>query len=71
MLSINAVSESFFAIFKTEALDGGVPDDHDAGHRLICDYIDRYYNAKRGHPHIDYESPIQFELRFQLAAMAA
>lgn len=67
----NAVAESFFATLKTEALDSAVPDDQDAAHRLIGDYIDQYYNTKRRHSFIDYESPIQFELKSQLAAMAA
>ncbi len=67
----NAVAESFFATFKTEALGDHVPEDHDAATRLIGDYIDGYYNSKRRHSFIGYESPIEFELKSQLAAMAA
>jgi transposase InsO family protein len=67
----NAVAESFFATLKTEAFDDRVPDDHDAATRTIGDDIDGYYNTKRRHSFIDYESPIEFELKTQLAAMAA
>ena len=67
----NAVAESFFATLKTEAFDGTIPDDHDAATRTIGDYIDGYYNTKRRHSFIDYESPIPFELKTQLATMAA
>ena len=67
----NAVAESFFATLKTEALDDRVPDDHDAATRAIGHYIDGYYNTKRRHSFIGFQSPIQFELKTQLAAMAA
>jgi transposase InsO family protein len=67
----NAVAESFFATLKTEGLGDLVPDDHDAARRVIGDYIDGYYNSKRRHSFVDYESPIEFELKSQLAAMAA
>jgi transposase InsO family protein len=67
----NAVAESFFATLKTEALDDHVPEDLGAGTSLIGDYIDGYYNSKRRHSFVGYESPIEFELKSQLAAMAA
>ena len=67
----NAVAESFFATFKVEALGDHVPRDHDAAITVVRDYIDGYYNPKRRHSFIDYECPIQFELKCQLAAMAA
>ncbi len=67
----NAVAESFFATLKTEALGDLVPGDHDAATRLLGEYIDGYYNAKRRHSFLGYESPIEFELKSQLAAMAA
>lgn len=37
----------------------------------LGEYIDDYYNSKRRHSFIDYECPIGFELKSQLAAMAA
>lgn len=72
----NAVVESFFATLKTEALDDRVlddrvPDDHDAATRAIGHSIDGDYNTKRRHSFIRFQSPIQFELKTQLAAMSA
>lgn len=67
----NAVAESFFATLKTEGLGDLIPANPDAATRLLGDYIDGYYNSKRRHSFIDYESPIEFELKRQLAAMAA
>ncbi len=67
----NAVAESFFATLKTEAFDDRVPDAHHAATRAIDSYIDGYYNIRRRHSFIDYESPVQFELKTHLAAMAA
>lgn len=67
----NAVAESFFATLKTEALGDCVPLDHDAATSTLGEYIDGYYNTKRRHSFINYESPIEFELKSHLAAMAA
>lgn len=67
----NAVSESFFATFKVEALDDRVPVDHNDANYIVREYIDGYYNTKRRHSFVDYECPIEFELRCQLAAMVA
>lgn len=47
------------------------PRDHDAAIAIVRDYIDSYGNPKRRHSFINYECPIQFELKCQLAAMAA
>lgn len=46
-------------------------DDHGVATRVLGEYIDDYYNSKRRHSFIDYECPIGFELKSQLAAMAA
>jgi len=48
-----------------------VPENLEDAERLIRDYIERYYNTKRRHSFIDFECPIEFELKSQLAAMAA
>ena len=37
----------------------------------IADYIERFYNPQRRHSHLGYFSPIEFELRSQIAAFAA
>jgi transposase InsO family protein len=67
----NAVAESFFATLKAEAFDDRVPAHHTVVTRALGDYIDGYYNTKQRHSFIGYESPIQFELKAQLAAAAA
>ncbi len=37
----------------------------------IGDYIERFYNTERRHSRLDYLSPIEFELKSLLAALAA
>jgi putative transposase len=37
----------------------------------IGDYIGRFYNARRRHPYLGYLSPLEFELKAQVAAFAA
>lgn len=67
----NAVAESFFASLKAEWVDHQDYATHDSGHASLGEYIDRFYNATRRHSHLGYVSPIEFELRSQLAAFAA
>lgn len=55
----------------TGALGKAVPADHDAAERIIHDYIDAYQSTKRRRSFIDYECPVGFELKCQLAAVAA
>jgi putative transposase len=33
----------------------------------VFDYIERFYNPKRRHSTLDYLSPMEFEMRAQLA----
>lgn len=66
----NAVAESFNATLKTEAIDH-VPADHDAGTRLVAAYIDGYYNVRRRHSFLGYETPITFEWKRTITEMAA
>ena len=67
----NAVAESFFATLRAELVD----DEHYATRRhaeaSIGEYIERFYNAERLHSHLDYVSPIEFELKSRIAAVAA
>ena len=37
----------------------------------IAHYIERFYNPPRRHSRLDYISPIEFELKAQVAALAA
>jgi transposase InsO family protein len=67
----NAVAESFFSTLKTELVGNDIYASHAAATRVLGDYIDGFYNAKRRHSYLGYISPIEFELRRQTQAMAA
>lgn len=55
----NAVAESWFATLKTE-LGESFFSDEDAETKLF-DYIEVFYNQKRLHSALDYQSPAQYE----------
>jgi putative transposase len=67
----NAVAESFFATLKAELVDHQHYRTRDEAAGSIGDYIDRFYNPTRRHSHLGYKSPIEFELRAHVAAIAA
>jgi putative transposase len=67
----NAVAESFFATLRAELVDHEVYATARDAERSIGDYIENFYNVERLHSHLDYVSPIEFELKVQLAAIAA
>jgi putative transposase len=67
----NAVAESFFASAKGEWLDEHDFVNQAAAHAAVTEYIDGFYNPTRRHSHLEYVSPIEFELKSQLAAVAA
>ena len=67
----NAVSESFFATLRAELVDHERYSTAEAAERSIGDYIEKFYNVERLHSHLDYVSPIEFELKMHLAATAA
>jgi putative transposase len=67
----NAVSESFFATLRAELVDDEHYSTPGAAEVSIGDYIDGFYNTERLHSHLDYVSPIEFELKERIAAMAA
>ena len=67
----NAVAESFFATLKGEHVDEQCFSGREAAIASIADYIERFYNPQRRHSHLDYVSPIEFELKVQIAANAA
>jgi putative transposase len=67
----NAVAESFFATLKAEHVDHEEFPSREVARASIAEYIEGFYNASRRHSSIDYFSPIEFELRSQVAAFAA
>jgi transposase InsO family protein len=67
----NAVSESFFATLRAELCDDERYPTRTAAEASIGAYIEDFYNVERLHSHLGYVSPIEFELRAQVAAIAA
>jgi putative transposase len=67
----NAVAESFFATLRAELVDHETYASARAAERSIGQYIETFYNVDRLHSHLDYVSPIEFELKAHVAAIAA
>ncbi len=67
----NAVAESFFSTLKTELGADRIYESRDEATMIIREYIDEFYNTTRWHSHLGYLSPIEYELRSQVAAAAA
>jgi putative transposase len=67
----NAVAESFFATLKAELVDHERYATRDQATASIGDYIDNFYNPLRRHSSLGSISPIEFELKSQIAALAA
>ncbi len=67
----NAVAESFFATLRAELVDDERYSSPEAAEASVGDYIESFYNVERLHSHLDYVSPIEFELKAQVTAIAA
>lgn len=67
----NAVSESFFATLRAELVDHETYATARAAESSIGTFIDRFYNFERLHSHLDYVSPVEFELTVRRAVIAA
>ena len=67
----NAVAESFFATLKAELVDHERYPTRAAAAASIGDYVERFYNPARLHSHLGYVSPMEFELKRQIAVMSA
>lgn len=57
----NAVVESFFGSLKTELRYRRVWPTRWAAHAAIADYIELFYNARRLHSTLGYQSPVDVE----------
>jgi putative transposase len=62
----NAVAESFFASLKRELENIEHLESREAATLSISEYIDGFYNFQRRHSAINYNSPVQFELKHSL-----
>ncbi len=58
----NAVVESFFATLKNELLYRRAWPTHEEATLAIADYIELFYNSRRRHSTLGYQSPLSFEL---------
>ena len=67
----NAQAESFMSTLKTELIDRQSWPTRDHARRAIFDYIEGWYNPRRRHSALDYQSPIEYEKITTTAAHAA
>ena len=67
----NAVAESFFATLRAELVDDERYLSRDEAEASIRDYLENFYNVERLHSHLDYVSPIEYELRGLVTTIAA
>ena len=63
----NAWTESFIGTLKLETLQGGVFHDATDARAEIFDFIEGYYNTRRKHSSLSYQTPAQFESSFHAA----
>lgn len=59
----NAMCESFFATLECELLDRVTLHNPQEARSVVFDFIEGWYNPKRRHSSLDYESPLAFERR--------
>jgi transposase InsO family protein len=57
----NAVSESWFSSFKNELIDTRAWPTIAGLHRAVFDYIEGWYNVRRLHSTLGYQSPAAYE----------
>ncbi len=60
----NAVAESFFGTLKSEHLDGFRFLTRQEAKLEVFNFIDGYYNPRRLHSTLGYQSPDEFEMRY-------
>jgi len=64
----NALCESFFATLECELLDRRRFPTPAEARMAIFDFVEGWYNPRRRHSALDYESPISYERKHQSAA---
>ena len=60
----NAFAESFFATLKTEAFEEAIPATKTQAKQQVFAYIEGFYNTRRLHSALGYQSPVDFEKQF-------
>ena len=63
----NAYVESWFGSFKKEWLYRKSYSNEKELRQLVFEYIEVWYNKKRRHSSLDYKSPIEYKLNYQIA----
>lgn len=66
----NAVVESFFGSLKKERIKRKVYTTREDARSDIFDYIEVFYNRKRSHSHLGMMSPVEYEEKNHLNAVA-
>ena len=64
----NAMCESFFASLECELLDRRVFRSHAEGRMAVFQYIEGWYNPRRRHSALGYQSPVNYERMHPTAA---
>jgi putative transposase len=67
----NAVAESFFATLKKELIHTRPWPTIDKLQTAVFEYIESYYNRRRRHSAIDYDTPIEYEYKHALTRLQA
>jgi transposase InsO family protein len=60
----NSVAESFFATLKTELIHHEKFRTREQARVAVFDYIEVFYNRRRRHSHLGYQSPEEFESNY-------
>jgi transposase InsO family protein len=67
----NAVAESFFATLKKELIHTRPWPTIDNLRTAVFEYIESYYNRRRRHSTIGYDTPIEYERKYALTRLQA
>ena len=67
----NAVVASFFGTFKTELIEREPWPTMAQAEEAIAEYIEVFYNCRRRHSALGYQSPAEYERRYHAATAQA
>jgi putative transposase len=67
----NAVAESFFATLKKELIHVHPWPNIDTLRVAVFEYIESYYNRRRRHSTIGYDTPIEYEHKYTITRLQA
>jgi transposase InsO family protein len=65
----NAITESFFKTLKTEWVYTHRYQTHEEARSSLFEYIEVFYNRKRKHSTLGYQSPVDFERNYHLTTV--